>query len=94
MTQEEVYKLIENHYQKNFPTLVNRFSNIIGGKADAEDIVQDAYTWCLVNWKRFVKLHEKKQLPFSKWHYGALLNATSAKKRDQYTMGMTDVEWI
>ena len=86
MDQAAVYRIIEDHYRENFKDLVKRYSGAANCAADAQDIVQDGYTWCLENWERYAKIAHR--LEFHKWLHGSLLHALRDFKKAEQNIGM------
>lgn len=70
MEKEQMYRQIEKHYRKYRNASVASFSRAPGGRAGAEDIVQEAYCRALKYWKTF----DAKQT-FDYWMLTILTNA-------------------
>lgn len=86
MKQEEVFKLAEEHYRAHHDSLVKTMGRIMGSHHDAEDVVQDAYTWSLHNWEKF----DPDRGTFDLWFLSPLRHSIRNKKRDQHTHGISE----
>jgi RNA polymerase sigma factor (sigma-70 family) len=81
--RKEVFKTIENHYRKNFSTLVKRYSATMGGRHQAEDAVQEAYTRALTYWKAWDTRQD-----FDKWFGSVLFNCVRDEKKQTVMKGV------
>lgn len=76
MQQPEVYEQIEKHYREHRTRLVRRYTGPAGGRANAEDIVQEAYLRALQYWTSWAH----SDLPFENW-FGAIVRNCSITAR-------------
>ena len=84
MKKKQVYKLIEDYYRENFDSLVIRTINKAGGKANAEDIVQEAFTRALTYYTSYVPdIYE-----FGAWFSRILDNTSKDFHRVEKNKGM------
>jgi len=83
--QKEVYKLIEAHYRKNFERLVKVLGFRAGGRHNAEDIVQEAYTRALTYWNAFDMKED-----FSAWFKSIQTNAMKDFYQDEIKRGIVN----
>ena len=81
--QKEVYKLIEDHYRKNFDRLVKVLGFRAGGRHNAEDIVQEAYTRALTYWNAFDMKEE-----FGSWFKSIQTNAMKDFYQEEIKRGI------
>lgn len=91
MTRQEVYKLISEHYRENFQRKVDALSARNASKANAEDILQEAYTRAFQYWNSY-----DPTKPFDAWINSIVLNAMRDffKTEVQYGMVREEDEWI
>jgi RNA polymerase sigma factor (sigma-70 family) len=80
-----MYELIEDHYIKNHKRLVTLMSNRAGGRPNAEDIVQEAFTRAIT----FHKSFDPNQQEIGAWFNTILNNALRTSKRTEKLMGMS-----
>lgn len=83
-SQKKVYRMIEEHYRDNFGKLVSQYIGRAGGKHNAEDVVQEAYTRACKYWKTF-----KEERSFDGWIGLIVHNCFRNKRREDMNMGMT-----
>lgn len=83
MDKAQVYKLIEDHYRKNFNTLIKKVRNAVGGHHNAEDTVQEAYTRALKYWQTFVLTGS-----FEPWFHTILNNCIKVTQKDNILNGL------
>jgi len=84
MTRDEVYKLIENFYRKNFKKLVNKTRGRVGSYHNAEDVVQEAFT-------RACKYHASYNpaiTSFDAWFSRILENSLRTYAKERRAQGM------
>ncbi len=84
MTREEVYKLVEIHYRKNFKKFVNITRGRAGSYHNAEDVVQEAFT-------RACKYHASYNpaiTDFDAWFSRILENSLRTHTKDRRAQGM------
>lgn len=70
MEQQQVYELIETHYREEQPRIVARIGRYLKHRANAEDVVQEAYLRMIKYWKAYDGEQE-----IGKW-FGSILNNT------------------
>ena len=70
MDKEQVYALIEGHYREHHDPTVARIGRYLRHKANAEDVVQEAYYRMCKYWKSYDPEQEVR-----KW-FGTILNNT------------------
>ena len=90
MKQEEVYKIIADHYKNNFKRLVNKTVGKTGNRYNAEDAVQEAYTRALAYWKTF----DLETGVFETWFERILSNSVRNLNSDARSKGMVNPDNI
>lgn len=80
----EVYGLIGQHYRTNFNNFVAKLQHTLGGKHNAEDTVQEAYTRALKYWKSF----DLAEASLDQWISGILGNCIKDFRRDSALNGL------
>jgi RNA polymerase sigma factor (sigma-70 family) len=83
MTRSEVYALVEEHYRANAKTLFKILGARFGNHADAEEVVQEAYTRCCQYWDSY-----EGRSKFNTWFNQILNNCSRDKFADIMRMGM------
>jgi RNA polymerase sigma factor (sigma-70 family) len=83
MTKEQVYSLIEMHYQAKAKMSVNRISRYLNNRSTAEDVVQEAYARCCQYWKSF-----NPEETFTTWFNTILNNTIKDSFRESMAQGM------
>lgn len=68
MKQPEVYALIEKHFRENSGKMASRIGRYLGHKANAEDVIQEAYLRSCKYWETY-----DGERPFNQW-FGTILN--------------------
>lgn len=84
-----MYKIIEQHYAKNYKHLVKILSNRAGGVPNAEDVVQEAFTRAL----KYHKSFNPDTQEIGAWFNSILNNALRNSKLAERRMGMS-VEYV
>lgn len=90
MTRQEMYALIEQHYRENRTRLVRRLYRSAGGSANAQDVVQEAYTRACQYWASFYDNDET----FDSWLNGIIRNALIRQRTKDSQRQENDVEML
>jgi RNA polymerase sigma-70 factor (ECF subfamily) len=77
-------EFIEEYYRENYDTLVSKVAGRVGGRGNAEDVVQEAFTRAL-KYKRAYR----KGMSVGAWFSTILNNATRDFKREERNRGMS-----
>ena len=92
LTKEQSYKIVEGHYRKSYSILVNTLTKKAGGRQNAEDTVQEAYTRALT----YIKSYDGDS-DFGAWFNTILVNSLSDNRvqvRNRGHTGFDHVEMI
>jgi len=85
VTQEEIYKLIEQHYRTNYRRLVKGLSSNSGSSHNAEDVVQNAYFRACEYWTSYDETSD-----FKGWFNQILNNSLRDKINEERMHGAVD----
>ena len=86
MDKSEVYQKIEDHYRANFEANVQKMARKCGGHAQAQDVVQEAYTRACQYWDSY-----DVDQDFDKWFGGILYKAfLSSRKKERNALTITE----
>lgn len=86
-TRPEMFILIEEHHRTFNDRLVKGLTGSSGGRANAEDVVQEAYLKALSYWSSF-----NPEEPLSKWFGGILNNCLKDKIKEEIERGAIERE--
>ena len=84
MTQEQIYRLIEDHYRENFNLITRRISRYLGSRYNAEDVLQEAYYRTCKYWDTY-----DDEQDFKKWLNVILNNSIKDFFKKQILHGMS-----
>lgn len=88
MNRAEFDTLIERHYRQHFRSMVKKLGNAVGGPANAEDVVQEAYTRAITYYSAF------NGEDFEQWFSGILRNCIAQFRKEEQARGAVNIEEV
>ena len=85
MDKKSVYKLIEDHYREKAELTTRRIGRYLRNRANAEDVVQEAYTRMCAYWKSY-----DPEQSMDHWFGTILNNSIKAFFKADMLKGMSD----